>query len=117
MDSAAVGGGEDRFKRVQRQNDNDARRSRYGGKKASGWGGCKYALGKCWLDWFVAKEAKNLHKISRQTLLPDPDWPGGKAAVDFYFMEPGAENFKVTLPYEPYFKIGCHVCKASWIFI
>ncbi|KAI0057193.1 DUF1744-domain-containing protein [Artomyces pyxidatus] len=41
------------------------------------------------------------------TLTKDPDWPGGKAAVDFYFIEDDGGMFKCTYTYEPYFYISC----------
>ncbi|KAF5310229.1 hypothetical protein D9619_010413 [Psilocybe cf. subviscida] len=44
------------------------------------------------------------------TLLKDPDWPSGKAAVDYYFIQDDGGMFKCTLQYEPYF---CIACKAG----
>ncbi|THH26723.1 hypothetical protein EUX98_g7459 [Antrodiella citrinella] len=41
------------------------------------------------------------------TLVKDPDHPGGKAAVDFYFIQDDGGMFKCTLQYEPYFYIAC----------
>ncbi|EDR01015.1 uncharacterized protein LACBIDRAFT_312780 [Laccaria bicolor S238N-H82] len=41
------------------------------------------------------------------TLVKDPDWPSGKAAVDFYFIQDDGGMFKCTLQYEPYFCIAC----------
>ncbi|KAI0746782.1 hypothetical protein C8Q80DRAFT_1105835 [Daedaleopsis nitida] len=41
------------------------------------------------------------------TLVKDPDWPGGKAAVDFYFIQDDGGMFKCTMQYEPYFYIAC----------
>ncbi|KAF4566262.1 DNA polymerase epsilon catalytic subunit [Pleurotus pulmonarius] len=41
------------------------------------------------------------------TLVKDPDWPGGKAAVDFYFIQDDGGMFKCTYAYEPYFYIAC----------
>lgn len=43
------------------------------------------------------------------TIVKDPDWPGGKAGVDFYFIEDDGGMFKCTLVYEPYFYIACKV--------
>lgn len=48
--------------------------------------------------------------ISVQTLMKDADWPGGKAAVDYYFIQDDGGMFKCTLQYEPYFYIACKVC-------
>ncbi|CCM01776.1 uncharacterized protein FIBRA_03843 [Fibroporia radiculosa] len=41
------------------------------------------------------------------TLVKDPDWPSGKAGVDFYFIQDDGGMFKSTLQYEPYFYIAC----------
>ncbi|KAJ7630434.1 hypothetical protein FB45DRAFT_915491 [Roridomyces roridus] len=41
------------------------------------------------------------------TLLKDPEWPSGRAAVDFYFLEDDGGMFKCTYQYEPYFQICC----------
>ncbi len=41
--------------------------------------------------------------------MKDSDWPGGKAAVDFYFIQDDGGMFKCTLQYEPYFYIACKV--------
>ncbi|KAI0646313.1 DUF1744-domain-containing protein [Trametes meyenii] len=41
------------------------------------------------------------------TLIKDADWPGGKAGVDFYFIQDDGGMFKCTLHYEPYFYIAC----------
>ncbi|KAI0777686.1 hypothetical protein BD413DRAFT_707015 [Trametes elegans] len=41
------------------------------------------------------------------TLVKDADWPGGKAAVDYYFIQDDGGMFKCTLQYEPYFYIAC----------
>ena len=41
--------------------------------------------------------------------MKDPDWPGGKAAVDFYFIQDDGGMFKCTMHYEPYFYIACKV--------
>ncbi|KAI0300525.1 DUF1744-domain-containing protein [Multifurca ochricompacta] len=43
------------------------------------------------------------------TIVKDPDWPGGKAAVDYYFIEEDGSMFKSTMNYEPYFCISCVV--------
>ncbi|KAJ8521909.1 hypothetical protein ONZ45_g1426 [Pleurotus djamor] len=41
------------------------------------------------------------------TLVKDPDWPGGKAALDLYFIQDDGGMFKCTYLYEPYFYIAC----------
>ncbi|KAF8273527.1 DUF1744-domain-containing protein [Lactarius quietus] len=43
------------------------------------------------------------------TIVKDPDWPGGKAAVDYYFIQEDGGMFKCTMNYEPYFYISCVV--------
>jgi DNA polymerase epsilon subunit 1 len=39
-------------------------------------------------------------------LVKDPDWAGGRSAVDFYFIQDDGGMFKCTLQYEPYFHIS-----------
>ncbi|KII85363.1 hypothetical protein PLICRDRAFT_700901 [Plicaturopsis crispa FD-325 SS-3] len=41
------------------------------------------------------------------TVMKDADWPSGKAAVDFYFIQDDGGMFKCTFQYEPYFYIAC----------
>lgn len=41
------------------------------------------------------------------TLIEDDDYIGGKAAVDFYFLEDDGGMFKSTISYEPYFYLSC----------
>lgn len=43
------------------------------------------------------------------TLVKDVEWPGGKAAVDYYFIQDDGGMFKCTFQYEPYFYIACKV--------
>lgn len=38
--------------------------------------------------------------------MKDPDWPTGRAAVDYYFITTSSQSFKATLPFEPYFYIS-----------
>ncbi|KAG1874953.1 hypothetical protein F4604DRAFT_1763232 [Suillus subluteus] len=47
------------------------------------------------------------------TLLKDADYPGGKAAVDFYFIQDDGGMFKCTMQYEPYFYIACKTGSES----
>lgn len=51
----------------------------------------------------------------RQTTVKDPDWPSGKAAVDYYFIQDDGGMFKCTFQYEPYFFVACKV-RFSAIF-
>ncbi|RUS23179.1 hypothetical protein BC937DRAFT_91409, partial [Endogone sp. FLAS-F59071] len=60
----------------------------------------RYHEGSEKLGWLI-----NMHS----TLVKDPDWPGGRAAVDYYFLEEDGRTFKCTLLYQPYFFIGCKV--------
>ncbi|EKM53261.1 uncharacterized protein PHACADRAFT_99155 [Phanerochaete carnosa HHB-10118-sp] len=41
------------------------------------------------------------------TLVKDAEWPSGKAAVDFFFIQDDGGMFRCTLQYEPYFYIAC----------
>jgi DNA polymerase epsilon subunit 1 len=65
----------------------------------------------------VSDQVENLGALSDafgQTLLKDSDWPGGRAAVDYYFLKDDGGMFKCTLPYEPYFHISCKAGLASF---
>jgi DNA polymerase epsilon subunit 1 len=57
----------------------------------------------------------NMHS----TTVEDEDVPGGKAAVNFYFIGDGDETFKATLEYDPYFLVavtqGKHAEVEEWI--
>ena len=46
--------------------------------------------------------------------MKDADIAGGKAAVDFYFIQDDGGMFKCTLQYEPYFYIACKVHYAKY---
>lgn len=50
------------------------------------------------------------------TLIKDPDYAGGRAAVDFYFITDEGGSFKCTMQYEPYFQIACKVCQGIVYF-
>ena len=50
------------------------------------------------------------------TLVKDPDYPGGRAAVDFYFITDEGDSFKCTMQYESYFLIACKVRQAVVFF-
>ncbi|KAF8901150.1 hypothetical protein CPB84DRAFT_1815239 [Gymnopilus junonius] len=39
------------------------------------------------------------------TTVKDPDWPSGRAAVDYYFIQDDGSMFKCTFQYEPYFRL------------
>ncbi|KAI0700326.1 hypothetical protein BC835DRAFT_1412133 [Cytidiella melzeri] len=53
----------------------------------------------------VAREGwlVNMHP----TLVKDPEYAGGKAAVDYFFIQDDGGMFKCTFQYEPYFYIAC----------
>ena len=40
------------------------------------------------------------------TIIEDSKVPGGRAGVDFYFLEDGGGSFKATVEYDPYFLIA-----------
>ena len=42
-------------------------------------------------------------------MVKDPEWPSGKAGVDYYFIEDDGSMFKVTYLSEPYFYIATKV--------
>ena len=44
--------------------------------------------------------------------MKDSDWPSGKAAVDFYFIQDDGGMFKCTYQYEPYFCVSCTVSRC-----
>jgi len=41
--------------------------------------------------------------------MKDDTIPGGKAAIDLYFIQDDGGMFKTTIPFEPYFYVGCKV--------
>jgi DNA polymerase epsilon subunit 1 len=76
------------------------------GQKKEGWLINMHPACLCYLDarFFLHAEC-----FGFQTLIKDADWPSGKAAVDYYFIEDDGNMFKVTYQYEPYFCIACKV--------
>lgn len=42
-----------------------------------------------------------------QTILKSDNNPTGEAAVDFYFIQDDGGSFKATVPFQPYFYVGC----------
>ncbi|KAL7751596.1 DNA polymerase epsilon catalytic subunit [Sorochytrium milnesiophthora] len=50
------------------------------------------------VGWMV-----NMHP----TLIRDKEWPSGRSACDYYFIEEDGSTFKCTLAYSPYFLIVC----------
>lgn len=53
--------------------------------------------GKKRVGWLI-----NMHS----TTIKDAKVPGGRAGVDFYFLEDGGGSFKATVEYDPYFLIA-----------
>ncbi|KAI9680844.1 MAG: DNA polymerase epsilon catalytic subunit [Caeruleum heppii] len=60
-------------------------------------GFARYDSGKRKTGWLC-----NMHS----TTIEDESTPGGRAAVDFYFLEDDGSTFKATLGYEPYFLVA-----------
>jgi DNA polymerase epsilon subunit 1 len=62
------------------------------------------------LDQGPSREAwlVNMHPtIIADSPLAGPIHSSGRSAVDFYFIQDDASMFKVTIPYQPYFLVGC----------
>jgi DNA polymerase epsilon subunit 1 len=57
----------------------------------------RYESGKKKVGWLI-----NMHSTS----IEDEKVPGGRAAVDFYFLEDDGGSFKATVEYDPYFLIA-----------
>lgn len=60
-------------------------------------GFARYDSGKKKVGWLC-----NMHTTS----VEDEKIPGGRAGVDFYFLEEDGETFKATVEYDPYFLIA-----------
>ncbi|KIL62773.1 hypothetical protein M378DRAFT_12571 [Amanita muscaria Koide BX008] len=61
-------------------------------------GFCRVQEGERREGWLV-----NMHP----TLVKDSEWPSGRAAVDYYFIQDDGGMFKCTYQYDPYFHIIC----------
>lgn len=57
----------------------------------------RYESGKKKIGWLI-----NMHS----TTVEDDKVPGGRAGVDFYFLEDDGGSFKATVEYDPYFLIA-----------
>ncbi|KAI5296332.1 DNA polymerase epsilon catalytic subunit [Ascosphaera acerosa] len=57
----------------------------------------RYEAGRKRTGWLI-----NMHS----TAIEDPRVPGGRAGVDFYFLDEDGDNFKATVEYDPYFLIA-----------
>lgn len=60
----------------------------------------RYESGRTRTGWLI-----NMHS----TVIEDPKVPGGRAGVDFYFLDDDGDNFKTTVEYDPYFFIAAKV--------
>lgn len=60
-------------------------------------GFARYDSGKKKVGWLI-----NMHS----TTMEDDKIPGGRAAVDYYFLEDDGGTFKATVEYDPYFLIA-----------
>ncbi|KAL8942459.1 MAG: hypothetical protein Q9216_001659 [Gyalolechia sp. 2 TL-2023] len=60
-------------------------------------GFARYQSGRKRVGWLC-----NMHSTS----VEDDEIPGGRAAVDYYFLEDDGGSFKATLEYDPYFLIA-----------
>ncbi|KAI9860198.1 MAG: DNA polymerase epsilon catalytic subunit [Trichoglossum hirsutum] len=61
-------------------------------------GFARYESGKKKVGWLC-----NMHS----TRIEDENVPGGRAGVDFYFLEDDGSSFKATIGYDPYFVLAC----------
>lgn len=57
----------------------------------------RFEAGEKRVGWLI-----NMHSTS----IEDPNVPGGRAGVDFYFLEDDGGSFKATVEYDPYFLIA-----------
>lgn len=57
----------------------------------------RFESGEKRVGWLI-----NMHSTS----IEDPNVPGGRAGVDYYFLEEDGGSFKATLEYDPYFLIA-----------
>lgn len=56
----------------------------------------RFESGETRAGWLI-----NMHS----TTVQDPNVPGGRAGVDYYFLKDDGGNFKATVEYDPYFLI------------
>jgi DNA polymerase epsilon subunit 1 len=67
-------------------------------------GFARYDSGKKKVGWLI-----NMHS----TTMEDDKIPGGRAAVDYYFLEDDGGSFKATVEYDPYFLIAVRKSKEA----
>ncbi len=64
----------------------------------------RYESGKKKIGWLC-----NMHS----TTIEDEKTPGGRAGVDYYFLEEDGGSFKATLEYDPYFLVAVRKGKEA----
>ncbi|KAJ3375373.1 DNA polymerase epsilon catalytic subunit [Allomyces arbusculus] len=84
---AVASAAEQQFQRVAQRDELDVK-----------MGFSRFDAGPPRSGWMV-----NMHP----TLLRDDDWPGGRSACDYYFIQDDGSTFKSTIKYSPYFYIMC----------
>ena len=67
-------------------------------------GFARYDSGKRKVGWLI-----NMHS----TTIEDDKIPGGRAGVDYYFLEEDGNTFKATVEYDPYFLIAVRKGKET----
>lgn len=67
-------------------------------------GFARYDSGKKKVGWLC-----NMHS----TTIEDDEIPGGRAAVDYYFLEEDGGTFKATVEYDPYFLVAVRKGKEA----
>lgn len=67
-------------------------------------GFARYESGKKRVGWLC-----NMHS----TTIEDEKVPGGRAGVDYYFLEDDGSTFKATVEYDPYFLIAVRKSKEA----
>lgn len=60
----------------------------------------RFDSGEKRVGWLI-----NMHSTS----IKDPNIPGGRAGVDYYFLEDDGGSFKATVEYDPYFLIAVKI--------
>lgn len=64
----------------------------------------RYESGKKRIGWLY-----NMHS----TIIEDEKHPGGRAGVDYYFLEDEGGSFKATIEYDPYFLVAVRKGKEA----
>ena len=77
--------------------DEKLRATRFANTIDESMGFARYESGKKRVGWLI-----NMHS----TTIEDEKIPGGRAGVDYYFLEDDGGSFKATVEYDPYFLIA-----------